>query len=322
MLYLEYIIVGKLPQVQRDYLMRNLAKDQAEQKDVVVRTAQYSACSPKAGAECLDGSRESACLGRSGEEEGLRRLPSERSILISGDAVELAQAVELGMATLGYLPPGTELDAGETAAESRADMYEEGQGKPDMYAEGFEEIGLTFLQHVYERHHHLPWTIFETERCIVKEFSMEYLDDLFELYAGEGMTDYIEPLYPYEQEKEYQRAYIEHMYGFYGYGMWIVCEKETGKLIGRAGVERREELDGELELGYAIGVPWQRRGYATEVCRAIFSYVKEELECTQINCLIEEGNMVSEHFAEKLGFSLECCLELSGKKMRKYTRGL
>ena len=49
--------------------------------------------------------------------------------------------------------------------------------------------------------------------------------------------------------------------------MWIVCDRNTGELIGRAGVEHREELGGELELGYAIGVPWQRQGYATEVCR-------------------------------------------------------
>ena len=70
---------------------------------------------------------------------------------------------------------------------------------------------------------------------MVKEFSMDYLDALFELYEGEGMTEYIEPLYPYEQEKEYQQAYIRHMYGFYGYGMWIVCDKNPGALIGRAG---------------------------------------------------------------------------------------
>ena len=70
---------------------------------------------------------------------------------------------------------------------------------------------------------------------------MEYLDALFELYAGKGMTDYMEPLYPYEEEREYQQAYIEQMYRFYGYGMWIVCDRNTGELIGRAGVEHREE---------------------------------------------------------------------------------
>lgn len=320
MLYLEYIIVGKLPEMQRDYLMQNLAKDQVEQGNITVRTSECSRCSGKAEPELRSGRWK---------EENLCHFPPERSILISGDREELGIAAGLGFATLGFFPVEMEGDAASGAAcEDRmaewVDMPETsaGKGKADMDAEGFEEIGLKFLQHVYERHHHLPWTILETKRCIVKEFSMEYLDDLFALYAGEGMTDYIEPLYPYEQEKEYQRAYIAHMYGFYGYGMWIVCEKKTGKLIGRAGIEHREELGGELELGYAIGVPYQRQGYATEVCRAILDYAKEELESGTMNCLIEEGNVVSEHFAGTLGFSFAGILELDGKNMRKYTREL
>ena len=232
-------------------------------------------------------------------KERLRRFPAEESILISGESEELTAAQELGFATIGYAP------------------YTDND-RVDLYAEGFEEIGLTLIQHTYERCHGIPWTISETKRCVVKEFSMEYLDELFELYAGEGMTDYIEPLYPYEQEKEYQQAYIRCMYGFYGYGMWIVCEKGTGKLIGRAGIEYREELGGKPELGYLIGVPYQRKGYATEICRAILAYAKEELEMTEILCLIEEGNRVSEHIAETLGFSFEQVMDVGGKKMRKY----
>lgn len=309
MLYLNYIIVGKLPDIQRDYLMQNLTGDSAGRRKAAVKRLYEETFSGKEGEQ-----------DRKWKEESLRRFPAEESILISGDKGELRTAAELGMAALGFSPVEMLTNAEKSAPEQSGGMEE--MGKADMYAEGFEEIGLTFLQHVYERHHHLPWTILETERCIVKEFSMEYLDDLFELYAGEGMTDYIEPLYPYEQEKEYQRAYIEHMYGFYGYGMWIVCEKETGKLIGRAGVENREELDGELELGYAIGVPYQRKGYAMEVCRAILSYAKEELECRQMNCLIEEGNEVSERLAGKLGFSFRENLELGGKHMKKYMRSL
>lgn len=323
MLYLNYIIIGKLPDIQRGYLLQNLTGDSTGRRKAAVRGLDKEIFSGK------EGDRD-----RRWDEESLCRFPAEESILISGDAGELRTAAALGMAALGFDPVEMLTDADSGAAggdgktqECRAPVQEqsgekEEKGKADMYAEGFEEIGLTFLQHVYERHHHLPWRILETERCVVKEFSMEYLDDLFELYAGEGMTNFIEPLYPYEREKEYQRAYMEYMYGFYGYGMWIVCEKETGKLIGRAGVEHREELGGELELGYAIGVPYQRQGYATEVCRAILSYVEEELERKTIYCLIQEGNTASERFAEKLGFSFCEILELDGKHMKKYVLDL
>ena len=86
----------------------------------------------------------------------------------------------------------------------------------------------------------------------MRELELSDLDALFSMYAEPGMTDYMEGLYEYEEELEYQKAYIENMYRFYGYGMWLVFEKKTGTLIGRAGVEHREELNGDMELGYAI----------------------------------------------------------------------
>lgn len=301
-LKLYYIIIGELEDTQKEYLQQNLCKDEPEKKGIQIIWLEESA------VPCTE----------MHEEDGL--LP-EICLFISENKKQLYDANAMGMATLGYLTDQTcareqFVESADVPADNRSETC---SFNPDMWAEGFEEIGIEFLTRVYERHHGIPWTILETERCIVKEFSMDYLDDLFELYAGEGMTDYMEPLYPYEEERAYQEAYIKHMYGFYGYGMWIVCDKETGKLIGRAGVEHREELDGEMELGYAIGVQYQRQGYATEVCRAILTYVQEELLQESICCMIEEGNEVSEHFARNLGFHYDKSMILGEKKMRKYS---
>lgn len=299
-LRLQYIIIGSLYGRQRSWLELNLQTDKAKEQGVQI-----------------------IC-----ETEDLKRFSAKQSMFISGDYQELQRAIDCGMATLGYLSAKkctqvqNTYQNGKAAEEFVREAYEYAQEavcpNTDMWAEGFEEIGLEFLVHVYERHHGLPWTILVTKRCVVKEFSMDYLDALFELYAGEGMTDYIEPLYPYEKEREYQEAYIKNMYGFYGYGMWIVCDKTTGKLIGRAGLEHREELAGEMELGYAIGVPYQRQGYAAEVCRAILRYADKELNQTSICCLIEEGNLVSENFAKKLGFVFEQMLVIDTRALKKY----
>lgn len=238
-------------------------------------------------------------------EEWLSAFDATQALLISENAAHLRAARAAGMATLGYLAP----DAKQTSGDLQADMF----------AEGFDEVDFAFLEKVYQRHHGLPWTILTTRRCIVREFCMDDLDDLFAMYAGKGMTDYMEPLYEYEKEREYEEAYIKHMYGFYGYGMWVVIDRETGKLIGRMGIEHREELGGELELGYAVSVPFQRKGYAMEVCSAIISYAGEELGVPSLNCLIEEGNTVSEHLAKRLGFDCQETILLDGKSMKKYT---
>lgn len=188
----------------------------------------------------------------------------------------------------------------------------------DMIVEGFEEVDEIFLNHVFERHHNLPWTILETKRCIVRELALSDMDALFTLYEDDGMTEFLENLYPYEEELEYQKAYIENMYRFYGYGMWLVFEKATGKLIGRAGLEHREELDGEMELGYAIGTPYQNKGYATEVCKAIIDYARNEIMTPVLNCLMDPENASSIHLAEKLGFSFDEKIKIDKKEMLKY----
>lgn len=138
-----------------------------------------------------------------------------------------------------------------------------------------EQVTYRDFVRVFERYHGIPWQILETKRCRLREFCMDDLDDLFALYAKPHVTDFIEPLYEYEQERLYEETYIERIYGFYGFGMWLVFEKDSGKLIGRAGLEYREPCrEGEAELGYLITPEHWRKGYATEVVRRSFPMQK------------------------------------------------
>ncbi|WP_443599091.1 GNAT family N-acetyltransferase [Agathobacter sp.] len=162
--------------------------------------------------------------------------------------------------------------------------------------ESLAELDIEYLERVRRRYNHIPWDIGETDRCLIRELSLSDLPALYELYAKPGMTDYVEPLYDYETELEYQKAYIENMYGFYEYGMWLVFSKETGKLIGRAGLEHDE-------LGYMIAPELQNRGYATEVCRFIIDYARENTDFEELYCRIDERNEASLRLAKKLGFT-------------------
>ncbi len=230
------------------------------------------------------------------------------SLLIAATDSTIALGKELGVATMAYLNP-------EFPNQSHSGV--------DMLVEGFEEVDVDFLEKVYQRYHRIPWTILETERCIVRELTLDDLDALFELYGDGEIDKYTDSLYPYEEEKEFQRAYIENMYRYFGYGMWLVFSKETGALIGRAGLEHRDyNGETELELGYIIGTPYQGKGYATEICKAILTYAKENTGFERINTLIEDGNIASEKLTKKLGFSHEEGFELDGKIMHRYIREL
>ena len=174
----------------------------------------------------------------------------------------------------------------------------------EFVVEGFEEFGMEDIERAYRRFHGLPWEILVTKRCLVREFTMADIQSLFELYDDEEIRKFVEPLYEFDEECDYERAYIDNIYRFYGYGMWLVFHRQTGALIGRAGLEQREFPEGsELEMGYLIAKAYRRQGYATEVCMEILKYARDCLGAGRINCLIHKENAPSIAFAEKLGFS-------------------
>lgn len=213
------------------------------------------------------------------------------------------------IATLGYCNP---------------DIPDQRYFGVEMLVEGFEEIDEEFLIRVYQRYHHLPWKILETKRTIVRELTLSDMDALFELYAQPGVTEYTEGLYERQEEEEYERAYINHMYRYFGYGMWLVFSKETGELIGRAGFEHHNlVIDGKeelaLEMGYVISPKVQRQGYAYEVCQALLEYAKRNMDFLVVHAFVQEENFASHQLTKKLGFCLNSIEEQSdGVKMHHY----
>lgn len=297
---LRFIIADGLPERELDYLKQNI-RPESDLKLVVTGKENVSLMTE------------------------LSLFPPEECVLISTDGHIISNMDKKGMAALGFIGTDKSEDVSDDGAEKRPcsmtqnETTDYGMQDAVMLVEGLEEVDETFLIRAFKRKHGLPWTIVTTERCIVREITLDDLDGLFALYAGEGMTEYLDPLYEYEKEKEYQQSYINYMYRLYGYGMWVVIEKATGKLIGRVGIENREACDGEPELGYMIDVLHQRKGYAAEVCLAIIDYAWDFLLFDKLNCLIQKGNTASECLAEKLGFTFQEEMDLDGKCMKRYT---
>lgn len=177
----------------------------------------------------------------------------------------------------------------------------------------FEGIDETYLERVFWRCNNIPWTILETERCVIREFAMEDLDALFELYAKPGMTNFVEPLYEYEEEAEYERAYIKHRYRYYGYGMWLVFDKKSGELIGRAGLEDREYAE---DMNQEIQEPQkkQEKQEKQEIQKRVETQEKQETQESMDmeikegsqNMELELGYMIAPEYQRK-GYATEIC---------------
>lgn len=182
--------------------------------------------------------------------------------------------------------------------------------KEDEFARGIPYVctGLSdcddeYFELVFARIKKIPLQILETDRTIVREMAVFDLPLLYDLYDDEEVTRFVEPLYEYEEEKLFTEKYIENMYGFYGYGLWLVFHKESGELLGRMGISIRN-IDGndENELGYIVHRKYRGQGYATEVCKAIISYAKDVLDIEKLFIVTHVQNAKSIGLSRVLGF--------------------
>lgn len=236
------------------------------------------------------------------EEIGAKEVSAEEICAEEPDPAELDRLLTLWLT-----------DDAEIAAEHLQSMepvlvlLHKGNQNQDFseikYAcEDLTDLPAEYFDRVFCRQRQIPWDILTTERCLVRETVPEDVDDFYRIYREPSITKYMENLYPdRQQELAYIRDYIRNVYEFYGFGVWTVCLKEGEQVIGRAGLSYREGFE-EPELGFVIGVPWQRQGIAREVCRAILRYGFEELELEAVIAFAEPGNTVSDRLLKSLGF--------------------
>ena len=79
--------------------------------------------------------------------------------------------------------------------------------------------------------------------------------------------------YPYTFDGQHVRNWIERNMNRYrkdGFGLWAVCLKDTGEMIGDCGLTL-QNIKGEIlpEIGFHIRRDCQRKGYAKEAARAV-----------------------------------------------------
>jgi len=150
----------------------------------------------------------------------------------------------------------------------------------------------------------LPVEIAVTRRLLIRETILEDVPALFEIGRKEKARGIKAPQKTLEEELDFMRAYIAHAYPFYDFGLWTVLERQSGRVVGRAGLSVSERLEDAVELGYLIAPDCRRQGYGWECSQAIVQYAFTVLELPKLHLLAAEENLASKRLAEKLGFRL------------------
>jgi len=109
----------------------------------------------------------------------------------------------------------------------------------------------------------------ETERLIMREMTEHDFDALYCLLADPDIMQH----YPYSFDEARVRGWINkniERYRTFGFGLWAVCLKDTGEVIGDCGLTM-QLINGQIkpEIGYHIRSDQQRKGFAKEAAVAV-----------------------------------------------------
>jgi RimJ/RimL family protein N-acetyltransferase len=144
-----------------------------------------------------------------------------------------------------------------------------------------------------------------TERLVLRGFREDDLDEWAAISADSEVTRWVGDPDGLSREDAWRKmAYFVGHWALRGYGQWALVERDTGELVGRAGLLRPEAWPG-LEVGWLVARTHWGRGFAPEAGRATLEWAREELGADHVVSLIEDDNDRSARVAEKLGMSVE-----------------
>ena len=111
--------------------------------------------------------------------------------------------------------------------------------------------------------------VIETKRLLLREMTYDDFHALYQVLADTDSMRY----YPYTFDENRVRNWIERnieRYRIFGFGLWAVCLKETGEVIGDCGLTM-QLINGQIkpEIGYHIRADKQRNGFAKEAAIAV-----------------------------------------------------
>ena len=149
-------------------------------------------------------------------------------------------------------------------------------------------------------------TILKTERLFLREMDRNDYDALYRVLADSTIMQH----YPYTFDESRVRDWIKRNLNRYqenGFGLWAVCLKDTGEMIGDCGLTL-QNINGEMlpEIGYHIRRDCQRKGYAKEAAKAVRDWAFRNTDYPALYSYCKYTNIPSLRTAESIGMHFAC----------------
>lgn len=145
----------------------------------------------------------------------------------------------------------------------------------------------------------------ETERLILREMTQQDFAALYKILADSDIMRH----YPYTFDRARVQNWIDKnisRYRVFGFGLWAVCLKQSGEMIGDCGLTM-QIINGDIkpEIGYHIARAHRRRGYAKEAAAACLRRAFEITPFGVIYSYMKAENLASAATARSIGMTFE-----------------
>ena len=143
--------------------------------------------------------------------------------------------------------------------------------------------------------------ILETECLFLREMTMDDFDALNAVLGDDDIMIH----YPYTFDEARVKSWIERNMNRYrdnGFGLWAVCLKDSGEMIGDCGLTL-QNIEGEMlpEIGYHIRADKQGQGYAKEAALAVRDWAFANTDYPALYSYCKYTNVGSYKTAESIG---------------------
>ena len=147
--------------------------------------------------------------------------------------------------------------------------------------------------------------ILETERLFLREMNQGDFQDLTEILQNPNVMYAYEHVFSDNDVQSWLGRQLER-YKKYGFGLWAIILKDTGEMIGQAGLTMQPYRHAEvLEIGYLLKEKFWHCGYAKEAASACKKYAFEHLSQDKVYSIIKADNVASMKVAKSIGMSKE-----------------
>jgi [ribosomal protein S5]-alanine N-acetyltransferase len=160
--------------------------------------------------------------------------------------------------------------------------------------------------------------IFETERLVIRPYTMDDMDDFFRLNGDEEVMRYIRPAQTLTQAKEFLQKIITAYTEKPGIGRWSMLTKGNEQFVGSFAIIPVEGSD-KLQIGYALLKENWGKGYASESVNGGIQYAFAALGLTEIAAITYPENVSSQKVLLKSGFVFDKTFTEGEKLLNLYT---